>query len=67
MPSFIPSRNSSIVKMIYGAVSRNSSRVSVHLQKPKKTIYKKIVGHPGIYGPPCDCGACGGHGCSRCS
>ena len=62
MPSFIPFRKSSTIC----AVSRNSSRVSVHLQKSKKTIYKKFVGYPGIYGPPCDCGACGGGGCSRC-
>ena len=68
MPSLIPFRNkSSVIKFIYDAVSRNSSRVSVNLQKPKKTIYKKFVGYPGIYGPPCDCGACGGGGCSRCS
>ena len=66
MPSFIPSRNSSVIKFIYDAVSRNSSRVSVHLQKPKKTIYKKIVGHPDIFGPHYDCGACGGGGCGHC-
>ena len=66
MPSLIPFRKSSAVKFIYDAVSRNSSRVSVHLQNPKKTI-KKIVGHPDIFGPHCDCGACGGNGCSRCS
>lgn len=64
MPSLIPFRNkfSAICTVL-----RNSSRVSVHLQKPKKTIYKKIVGHPDIFGPHHDCGACGGGGCSRCS
>lgn len=67
MPSLIPFRKFSAVRFIYDAVSRNSSRVSVHLQKPKKTIYKKIVGYPDIFGPHCDCGACGGGGCSRCS
>ena len=63
MPSF-PFRNKSSAIC---AVLRNSSRVSVQLQKPKKTIYKKIVGHPDIFGPPCDCGACGGGGCGHCS
>lgn len=67
MPSLIPFRKFSVVKFIYDTVSRNSSRVSVHLGKPKKTIYKKNVGHPDINGPPNDCGACGGGGCSRCS
>ena len=67
MPSLIPFRKSSVIKFIYDAVSRNSSRVSVHLQKPKKIIYKKNVGHPDINGPHHDCGACGGGGCSRCS
>ena len=59
-----PFRKFSAVKFIYDAVSRNSSRVSVHSKKPKKTIYKKIVG---IYGPPCDCLNCGGTGCKHCS
>ena len=63
MPSLIPFRKFSAI----WAVSRNSSRVSVHVKKPKKTIYKKVVGHPDIYGPPCDCYGCGGTGCSRCS
>ena len=62
MRSFIPFRKYSAL----WAVSRNSSRVSIH-QKIKKTIYKKIVGHPDIFGPHHDCGACGGGGCSRCS
>ena len=62
MPSHIPFRKSSTIC----AVSRNSSRVSVHVQKPKKTIYKKIVGHPDIFGPHHDCGACGGGGCGHC-
>jgi len=66
MPSLIPFRKSSVVKFIYDAVSRNSSRVSVHLQKPKKTI-KKNVGHPDIFGPHHDCAACGGIGCGHCS
>jgi hypothetical protein len=63
MPYLIPFRNK--FSAIW-AVSRNFIEVRVHLQKPKKTIYKKIVGHPGIYGPPCDCGFCGGGGCYRC-
>lgn len=67
MPSLIPFRKSSAVKFIYDAVSRNSSRVSVNLHKPKKTIYKKIVGHPDISGPHHDCHACGGIGCGHCS
>ena len=29
--------------------------------------YLKKSDHPDIYGPPCDCGMCGGGGCSRCS
>ena len=62
MPSLIPFRKFSAI----WAVSRISSRVIVHVQKPKKTIYKKIVGHPDIFGPPDDCGYCGGGGCSRC-
>ena len=60
MPSLIPFRKSSAL----WAVSRNSSRVSFY-QKPKKTI-KKIVGHPDIFGPHHDCGACGGIGCGHC-
>ena len=66
MPSLIPFRKFSAVKFIYDAVSRNSSRVSVHVQKPKKTIYKKIVGHPNIFGPHCDCLNCNGTGCQFC-
>ena len=62
MSSLIPFRKFSAL----WAVSRNSSRVSVQLQKPKKTI-KKIVGHPDIFGPHHDCAACGGNGCSYCS
>ena len=60
MQSLIPFRKFSAI----WAVSRNSSRVSVHSKKPKKAIYKKIVG---IYGPPCDCLNCGGTGCKHCS
>ena len=66
MPSLIPFRKSSVVKFIYDAVSRNSSRVRV--QRPAKAgIFKKTGGHPDIFGPCVDCLACGGTGCSRCS
>ena len=27
---------------------------------------QKYLGNPDIYGPPCDCGFCGGFGCSKC-
>ena len=50
------------------AVSCNSSIVRVQkTKKTKKTIYKKIVGHPDIFGPHHDCAACGGIGCGHCS
>lgn len=71
MPSSVLIRNnSSVVKFIYGAVSRNSSRICVYRSAKsgllKKTI-KKIGGYPDIFRPHHDCGACGGGGCSRCS
>lgn len=28
--------------------------------------YLRKSNHPDIYGPPCDCGACGGIGCGHC-
>jgi len=72
----IPLRNPCIVKYINDAISRNSGRVRV--QNPAKTgVFKKIGwlstreisigGHPDIFRPHHDCGACGGNGCSRCS
>ncbi len=61
MPSLIPFRKFSAI----WAVSRNSSRVSVQFKKPKKTM-KKIVGHPDIFSPACDCLNCGGTGCQFC-
>lgn len=65
MPSLIPLRNLFTVKYIYGVVSRNPSRVRV--QRPAKAgIFKKTGGHPDIFRPHCDCGFCGGTGCSRC-
>ena len=69
MPSFIPSRNSSVVKMIYGAILRNSSGIRVYRSAKTgllKTINKKNAGHPDIYGPCKDCGWCGGKGCGHC-
>ena len=69
MPSFLFKNNSNAIKFIYGAVSRNSSGICVYRSAKsglfKKNI-KKNVGHPDIYGPPCDCGACGGIGCGHC-
>ena len=66
MPSFISFRNTrAVVKFIYDSVSRNSSRVSV--KKPAKAgIFKKVVGHPDIFGPPGDCLNCNGTGCQFC-
>ena len=61
--------NSSTIKFIYGAVSRNSSRICVYRSAKSnlyKTIKKKNTGHPDIYGPCKDCGWCGGKGCGHC-
>lgn len=70
MPSFLFKNNSNAIKFIYGAVSRNSSGICVYRPAKTgllKTIHKKkIGGHPDIFGPHHDCGACGGGGCGHC-
>ncbi len=69
MPSFIPFRKSSVVKMIYDAISRNSSRIRVYRSSKTgllKTIHKKNTEHPDIYGPQQDVCGCQGGGCPRC-
>jgi hypothetical protein len=66
MSSLFHFKKISARKIIYDAVSRNSSRVvGVYLQKqkPKKTICKIFVGHPlKMF----DCLNCNGTGCQYC-
>lgn len=62
------SRNyQSFFQVIGSSGNKKKSQPNDYYFAAKNSFGMINIDHPDIYGAPCDCGACGGGGCSRCS